>query len=72
MYSPRGSSGGSGGGSARTSTVTHFNEISTVNRKIAPPHPEFITKKDSYSNYLPLKQGRHLARYPQISNIELP
>ena len=35
-----------GGGSARTSTVTHFNEISTVNRKIAPPHPEFITKKD--------------------------
>ena len=47
MYSPRGSTGGSGGGgSARTSTVTHFNEISTVNRKIAPPHPEFITKKD--------------------------
>ena len=38
--------GGVGGGSARTSTVTHFNEISTVNRKIAPPHPEFITKKD--------------------------
>ena len=38
--------GGRGGGGARTSTVTHFNEISTVNRKIAPPHPEFITKKD--------------------------
>ena len=38
---------GEGGMSARTSgTVTHFDGISTIDREITPPHPEFITKKD--------------------------
>ena len=65
--------GGVGGGGALGPVLSLTSmKFPQSTGKSHHPIPNSSQKKTVSSNYLPLKQGRHLARYPQISNIELP